>query len=853
MTLRKLLIAGSVLLSAFLIITLYFPIKYVSHKIYLGITIENSQKTADRLYASIYQVMRKGWTREEMLLFLGKMDSGTGQERIQVYRGPQVAAEYGAIEQPAIVGRVASAFAGGRSASETLDGTLYSLYPITMEAECLACHHKVAVGEVLGVIEIKQNISAETARFNRLMLLIIIPIAVFPIIGAIFLALFLHRRIASSISRFNQGVRNLTTVSDLSLLDTSVSDFPIEEFNVLNRETHILIEKLQKIAMDKEAFEFEIRLLEKLLITSEVVKDWKEHVKSLVLEINRIMEVPFIFAMFYNEERVYELEVFWEKRPTITTKRHFEEVIDACIYKEYPEMQRYSLDHHVASAIGTMTELDREAISLHTKKIFLDSPKIGGIVGMGLMTGNALDEAKLLVVEGVLTTMLNVIGSVKAIYRYTQKVEFYSTRDPQTGLFNLRFFRDLLEQEINRSERDDDRFSLLLLDLDNFKNINDNFGHTFGDCFLVQLATLIKETGRSGDIIARFGGDEFILLLPASEHAQAYSIGQRISATIADLRLDTPGGGTVGITASMGLVTFPDHGQSLADLILMSEKMVERAKLQGKNTVVYPLEDDLLELYKEKSEKTLFLKKALDENNIIPYFQPVYNFPKGAVEHYEVLMRIKTADGRVTPAHEFIEIAEEMGIISRMDILLMEKVFEKVRLENFTGKLFFNVSPRDLVYSEFMASVVRLVDAYQIPPERVVFEITEREAIRNLALVEKFVLNLKMKGFRFALDDFGSGFSSYFYLKKFTVDYIKIDGEFVRNMDTNEIDCAVVESVMVLARRIGVQVIAEFVETEPVFQMLAQMGIDCAQGYYLGRPSPDLSPSLPPGQETTKP
>lgn len=846
MNLRKFLLLGSFFLSLFLVVTLYFSIRLVSSNIYSEVAERNSRDTARQTFNSLYQVMRRGWSRAHLEEFLaGISHSQEEGQGVVIYRGDKVTSEFGRIEQPPIGQEAAAVFISGQDLDHWRGGDLWSYYPIVANSECLECHTGAESGDVLGVIEVHSGIERELAGFNRSMLLTIIPIAFFPILGAIVLGLLLHRRIFAVINRFRLDVGNLNRISDLAKVEVNAGGYPLEEFNILKQETNSLIEKIKKIAIDKETLEFEIQLLEKLLITSEVVRDWREHVKSLLQEINKVMDIPFLFAMFYVEERVYELEVFWLRPPDPALKRHLEKTITASIRKEFPDLSNCSIEHLNAIALGRLEGVEERHIDIHTKKIFLEAPQIGGIVGIGLLTREELDHVKLLVVEGILTTMLNVIGSVKAIYKYTQEVEYYSTRDPLTGLYNQRFLRELVEQEIIRSRRNRGEFSLLLIDLDDFKNLNDRYGHAFGDSYLLAVAEILRHSERAGDIISRFGGDEFVVLLPDAGQEQGYSSAQRLMAAVRNQRLKAPDGSSVGLTSSMSLVTYPEHGDTVTDCLLMAEKMLEKAKMAGKNTVLLPSEDDLIELFRGKSEKALLLRRALDENKIIPYYQPIYDFRRERIAGHEVLMRIHGEDGELIAAQDFIEIAEDMGIINRMDLVLIEKVFERIQMENYREKIFLNISPRDLVHHEFMGAIANLVSAYRIDPANIVFEITEREAVRNLSLVEKFVVDLKMKGFRFALDDFGSGYSSYFYLKKFPIDYIKIEGDFVRSMLENEVDMAVVESIGVLARRIGVKVIAEFVESPEIMAEAKRLELDFGQGYYISHPQPNLQRELP--------
>ena len=204
-----------------------------------------------------------------------------------------------------------------------------------------------------------------------------------------------------------------------------------------------------------------------------------------------------------------------------------------------------------------------------------------------------------------------------------------------------------------------------------------------------------------------------------------------------------------------------------------------------------------------------------------------------------MLCRVQLGD-KIIPAVEFIEIAEKLGIVTRLDSILMEKVFEKVQQVGYEGYLFINLSPKSLIVKEFVPTIIKLAATYRIKHERVVFEITERETIKNMTLLENFVIDLRFKGFKFAIDDFGSGFSSFQYIRQLPIDFVKIEGMFVCNMLNDPKDMAFVKTLAVLAKEFGIQTIAEYVESEELLTAACALGIDFAQGYHTGKPMPDL-------------
>jgi len=188
-------------------------------------------------------------------------------------------------------------------------------------------------------------------------------------------------------------------------------------------------------------------------------------------------------------------------------------------------------------------------------------------------------------------------------------------------------------------------------------------------------------------------------------------------------------------------------------------------------------------------------------------------------------------------ASEFIDMAERIGIILKLDLLLYEKVFKLVSEKGYKGKVFLNMSPRAMLDDNFVESVLNLLRTYNLEPSQIVFELTERESIKNISLAEKFYKNLKSKGFLLAIDDFGSGYSSFHYVKRLPVDFVKIDGEFIKDLDVDLKDRIFIESILTLAKGMGIKTIAEWVEREEVYNILKEIGVDYAQGFYLGRPS----------------
>jgi diguanylate cyclase (GGDEF)-like protein len=438
---------------------------------------------------------------------------------------------------------------------------------------------------------------------------------------------------------------------------------------------------------------------------------------------------------------------------------------------------------------------------------------------------------------------VSTIVLIRSLTKYAKEAESFSTRDPLTGLYNQLTFWDLLQYEIQRSMRQKYKFSLLHIDIDNFKIINDTYGHEIGDRFLKDFAEILRAAVRKGDIPARFAGDNFTAILPVCDEEQAYIVAKRLMDGLRSHSITLPDGSIVQETISIGVAVFPSHAKDAKDLFLLADSMLGQAKSSGKDNMAFPSDGDNVEMLKNLSEKNIMILDALRhrKKQIVPYFQPIVDVKNRSVMAYEVLTRI-VIDDRVIPAADFIEAAESMGAIGKIDYQLIEQAFIMVKKKHYTGTLFLNLSPKAMVISDFMPTIRALFRDYAINPGDMVFEITERDTVKNVRLFENFVRTLKDEGFRFAIDDFGAGYSSFQYLKNFPIDYLKVDGEFIRTMDGNDTMAReIVTSIASLAGRLNIKTIAEYVESEAILNEVDAAGIDYAQGYHIQRPSPHLA------------
>lgn len=841
-TMRGYVFAATVGIAALVFLGATLASSLLYEKLFTENTLETAREISQQNFNVLLQSLGAGMPHQQILeIAAASKRAFSSIDKLDIYSSMELAERYGTASPPTSDPGAMRAMTSGREVITQNSSAIHFSYPVKAQQNCLGCHTGAQEGAVLGVISSQYHLDQITPKVRLYYVGLFLALGSLVLLAAAGISAFATRRIKLSADLLRSKVESVNTVKDFNHFDFSSVNFGFEELDQTFDNIALLVEKIKRVAVDKSVLEFEIRLLEKFIITSNVVKDWREFISTLLLEINPIIDAYALVTIFRIEEESYECEVFWRNSPSEKTRLLFEEYLHKRLH-DYPLLHGSALlhiAHNIADKEHVLPELSISDIELQTKSLVLETPRIGGIVGIGVQSTLVLDEVRSMVIGSILTTLLNLVGSVKAIYKYTKDLEYYATRDPLTNIYNQRMFWELLRYEVNRAKRHSQHFAVIMLDMDNFKTINDRFGHQFGDSFLQAFSKLLDGTIRDGDLLARYGGDEFCIILPETGDTQAHMIAQRISEKLEAFDMTTPDGRTIKATTSIGIAIYPHHGGDPKDLFLVADNMMYKAKKSGKNAIAIPSEDEMAEVFRKAGEKSIMVQSALDQGRIVPVFQPICDAASGEIRIHELLMRIQVGD-QLVAANDFIEDAESMGIAHKMDYQLIEKAFIQIKEQGYQGMLFINLSPKALIVGEFVGRVHRLAMESGIEPSRIVFEITERETVSNLSLLEKFVLDIKMQGFSFAIDDFGSGYSSFQYIKRFPVDYIKIEGEFIRNMLDDEIYLAFIKSIVTLAQELKIKTIAEHVEDGDILTAVSELGIDYAQGYHISRPSPIL-------------
>ena len=445
-------------------------------------------------------------------------------------------------------------------------------------------------------------------------------------------------------------------------------------------------------------------------------------------------------------------------------------------------------------------------------------------------------------------TPLHVILQVQDISErkaLSARLDYLMDHDLLTGLFNRRRFDQELMQQVERAARYGSGGAVLMMDLDHFKQVNDSFGHKAGDDLLRAIAGELRHRARKTDVLARLSGDEFALLLPQADLEEASVVAEALVKAVRQ-HMATLGEKTIRMTASVGVALFGDL--SYAELLAYADQAMYEAKESGRDrmAVYRPGADHRRRTARlDEAER---LRKGLAEDRLVLHAQPILNLSSGKIAQYELLVRLwDDAAGEILMPGAFLYVAERFDMIQAIDRWVVRQAIGLIAEHAAAGSellLEINLSGKSIGDRDLAAFTERLLAEAGIDPSSLIFELTETAAIANLEDAQRFAHRLRGLGCRFALDDFGSGFGSFYYLKHLPFDYIKIDGDFVRGLPGSPTDQLVVQALVTIAQGMGKETIAEFVTDQATVALLEEAGVDYAQGFHISRPGP-LADVLP--------
>lgn len=447
------------------------------------------------------------------------------------------------------------------------------------------------------------------------------------------------------------------------------------------------------------------------------------------------------------------------------------------------------------------------------------------------------DEGRVLFYEGTLT-------DITAAHELSQQLSYEASHDPLTGLANRREFELRLQRALEMSQATGATHAVCFMDLDRFKAINDSCGHVAGDELLRQLGQRLQQKVRSNDVVGRLGGDEFGVLLHNCSQNDALQVANNLLRAVGEFQF-VWGSNAFNLGVSIGVVAVDGHFKRLAQVMNAADTACYAAKDGGRNRVVVFQEDaELVARRHGEMQWVARAKRALAENRLFLEAQPIVPLALDAREapHYELLVRMHDENGRTVPPGAFLPAVERYNLSVRYDRWVINAALEWMRDHHAAldrvSRFFINLSRDSVADPDTVSYIRQAVASVGVDPRRLGFEVTESVAVSNLSRANQLVADLRRLGCVFGLDDFGSGVSSFAYLKALGADYLKIDGMFVGNISQDKVDYAMVRSINEIGHVMGKKVVAELVETPAQLEKLREIGVDYAQGFGVGEPRP---------------
>lgn len=440
--------------------------------------------------------------------------------------------------------------------------------------------------------------------------------------------------------------------------------------------------------------------------------------------------------------------------------------------------------------------------------------------------------------EGAPLHLLMHLLDVSQRRRHEQQLQDMADRDALTGLANRRSFLRDLDHHLREIARYGPAGALLMLDLDQFKLVNDNLGHSAGDKLIVSVATVLRAALRDADTVARLGGDEFAVLLPRADRAEAEAVATRLLDAIRTHASVQSGSRPRRATASLGITLFDAETRTAEEWLADADLAMYDAKEAGRDQWAHFASEHFAEpRMKAHIAWVERIRRALEEDRFCLYAQPIRDLETGTVGRYELLLRLIAENGDIVPPGVFLYIAERYDLIQEIDSWVARQAIALLAADPEIV-LAANVSGRSLDDHALLGIVEEGLRQTHVNPERLHFELAETAAIANVQLARQFAERVADIGCRFALDDFGAGFGSFYYLKHLPFDYLKIDGEFVTSCRSSLTDQLIIEAVVGMAKGLGKETVAEYVRDADTEAFLREHGVDYAQGFHVGRPVP---------------
>jgi diguanylate cyclase (GGDEF)-like protein/PAS domain S-box-containing protein len=445
--------------------------------------------------------------------------------------------------------------------------------------------------------------------------------------------------------------------------------------------------------------------------------------------------------------------------------------------------------------------------------------------------------------DGEPLNFLTQIQDITERKRFEGQLQYLADHDSLTGLFNRRRFEEELARELAVAERYSTHCSVLAIDLDNFKYINDSLGHSTGDELISRVGEALRSRLRRTDVLARLGGDEFAVILPRADQVDAARTAEALLEAVASVDLQSLSGRGGRVTASIGISVY-ESGSTLTaeELLVEADIAMYDAKEAGRGrATLYDRAEDREERMQARITWADRIREALANDRFVLHAQEIRSLCGDSVPRYELLVRMLSEDGDLIPPGSFLYVAERFDLVQEIDCWVLGKAVQLLADQQAAGReliLSVNLSAKSITDPEVPGTIAALLEEHGADGRGLCLEVTETAAIVNVDRAKQFAQAVAELGCELSLDDFGAGFASFYYLKHLTFDVLKIDGEFVRDLTTSATNQLVVKSVVDIAGGLGKRTVAEFVGDQETLELLRGMGVDFAQGFHIGKPQP---------------
>lgn len=650
---------------------------------------------------------------------------------------------------------------------------------------------------------------------------------------------FYCERINKTLSILNQQQQQKSTQYTTELINIT------SRFNAVSQQ-------LEKTIIEKKLISKQAQILKAIISLHEDITQCDVFFQKISVALHDIFPFQF-FLIAYKENYSAHLNIYYGAQYLQKEKKEInEKLIEKITQQLSPEAASLNKIHFSKIEQFDIGDQKAEVFNLERMQVKLlnsldkQQSQLQNTFGIFYLPQDDLDTMEESVLQTVLTIINMTINFSKTLGNNLKELQFFSTHDSLTKIHNRHYFNEILSYEFGRAERHQHEFIVAMLDLDDFKDINDSYGHLCGDMVLKGIADIMTTNIRKSDVVARIGGDEFAILFVETNIANGYGFAEILRKKISQLEFTEINGQTFATTVSIGLMHYPSSAKNISDMMAGADVALYQAKKTGKNTVYFfDSEKNTLQSIRDTQSTVEMLRMALHEGRIVPFFQPIVDCKTNNIMAYEVLARLHMLDGKIQSAAEFVESIEKHGLSKLFNETIISQALRKQQAAQLNGtyvSLFINLSTQTMHNHHLLDFAQNLCLELGLSSNNIIFEILEHEAIVDIDALKDTIIHLNSMGFYFALDDFGTGYNSFRYIKDLPFRYVKLDGSFIKNIVNSSVNYTLVKHIVNLCQELGIKTVAEYVESEEILNVVKSLGVDYAQGYHLGMPQDYFTP-----------